>query len=502
MKCLNFTKRALLVALMCSSCCLLSAKDVYLSNPSLGGDDVNDGSTSELAVATLSRAYAVIGGAAGPHTIYVSGEVDGHSNPADAQGVYPFLGTPYTLTVQGVTGTSPKVVGDNNARMFRLRSDMVLKLKDLTLSGSADNTITFIGGCILMDGGSLEVDNCLFENFVSTNYGAVIMTNSVSAAIPLIALRNCVFRNNSATGTNGYGSVMRIADYGTGLEANARANAKVYVENCAFVDNHAMYGTFFFRTNYVAAPYPVITFVNSTFTGNSNENGNAGSLSVYSGNQTINVINCTFKDNTTNGAIRVTAAATVNVYNTISEGCSAYDMSCDNNPVLTVYNSLILKSRNVPDYTKPVAYTSADQLLEGFNATTNSFTPKENSLAIGYGDKQYLQGLGLDGMSNINYDQLNQPRPFLDDKCDAGAVEYQTADGLQLVESRNNLAYSGVAGQIIVQSDASAASVYTITGQKLAEQSLNGGSVIIGRRFDAGVYLVKTGSKITKVIVK
>jgi hypothetical protein len=501
MKFKTFTKRAFLAALMCSSVGLMQAKDVYLSNPSLGGDDANDGSTPELAVATLSRAYAVIGAAAGPHAIYVSGEVDGYSNPADVSApaqpnVYPFLGAAYTLVVQGVEGSNAKLVGNGAARMFRLRSDMVLQLRNLTLSGTPESIATFDGGCIQLNGGSLEADNCIFENFSASNYGAVVHVLNVSKAYPLIAFRNCVFNNNIATGSMGYGSVMRIADYGTGPDANVRANAKVYVENCAFTNNTALYGTFFFRTNFVDLnALPEITFVNSTFTGNTNENGNSGCLAIYSGNETVNIINCTFKGNNGNG-IRATAAATVNVYNTISESNTVFDLNADNAPILNISNSLLFNVRNAPDYAKPAEYNSTDMLLDAFDAETNSFTPIEESLAIGYGDATYLQAL------NIDYDQLNQPRLFTDNLCDIGAVEVQVPTGIQAAEVQNVAAYAGAAGQIIVQSDAPTASVYNIAGQQLTEQTLNDGINTINRQFDAGIYLVKTGSVTTKVVVK
>ncbi|MDR0546741.1 MAG: T9SS type A sorting domain-containing protein [Dysgonamonadaceae bacterium] len=435
MKKINFSKLALTLALVCSAS-FLQAADVYLSSPLLGGDDLNDGLTPETAIATLSKAYAVINAAAGVNTIYVSGEVDGYSNPADAQGVYPFLGASYTLVVQGVDGTSPKIVGNDNARMFRLRADMVLKLKDLTLSGTVGNSATFDGGCIQMQGGSLEADNCIFENFTTANYGAVIHTQSVSVATPFIAFRNCVFRNNSATGSTGYGSVMRIADWGSKAD-DTRANAKLYVENCAFVNNSALYGTFFFRTNFVADPYPAITFVNSTFTGNTNTNGNSGCLTVYSGNETVNVINCTFKNNLDGGSgIRVTNTATVNVYNTIAEG-NTWDFNADNNPTLFVSNSLLLKTRNIPDYTKPATYTSTDQLLDAFDTETNTYTPLAGSLAINFGAKQYLENLGADGTLTLAYDQLNNPRPFTDDFCDAGAIETDKIAPVITVEAQD-----------------------------------------------------------------
>ncbi|MDR2806138.1 MAG: hypothetical protein LBB85_11000, partial [Dysgonamonadaceae bacterium] len=105
---------------------------LYLSAET--GNDANDGSSPEAAVATLSRAYTLITQAGNPHnTLYVSGETDGYSHPVVNQNnaVYPFLGSNYTLVIQGIEGTHPKIIGNRTSRMFRLRSDMILQLKDL-----------------------------------------------------------------------------------------------------------------------------------------------------------------------------------------------------------------------------------------------------------------------------------------------------------------------------------------------------------------------------------
>ncbi len=415
----NFIKCMLVLALGCAAF-FAQAADIYLSQ---GGDDGNNGLTSGTAVATLAKAYQLINNATG--TIHVSGEVDGHTGIAaiDANGL-PFLGTSYTLTIQGVEGTNPKIVGNSTVRMFRLRSDMGLVLKNLTLSGTVGETASFEGCCVLMNGGWLETDNVTFENFSNNNNGAVLNVTAISGAKPSLVCKNSVFKNNSVAtaGTNiGYGSVLRVNDVAT-------TAAKFYFENCAFVNNSALYGTCFFRQATIVATNPACTYVNCTFTGNTNINGNSGCLTVFSPRLTLNVINSTIKDNPTNGSVRVTEAATVNIYNSILEGNGGNDLNCEAGaklPILTVENSLILAKRNVGDdvYLKPANYTAVGQLLNAFDATKNTFSPKFASLAIGYGDKQYLENLGSDGTATVNYDQLGNVRLFENNKVDAGAVE-------------------------------------------------------------------------------
>jgi hypothetical protein len=414
MKKINFSKLALLSVFFCIPFLAASAADIYVA--STGDDDAGDGSQAN-PVATLGKAYQLINSQSG--TIYVSGEIDGYTagGSSNGDGVCPFLGNSYTLTVQGVEGTDPKIVGSNTRRMFRLRSDMVLILKDLTLSGTPTDTITgYNGGCIELGGGSLDADHVIFENFVSRGRQGTVMNceNGLSAANPLLSVKNCVFRNNTAINTSnndGSGVVLRV--YNNNVE-----NSKYYFENCAFVNNAALYGTFSFRQGVALTNPAEYTFVNSTFTGNTNGNGNAGCITLMSDAQIANIINCTVKNNPTNGAIRATAAPTLNIYNSVLENNGGNDLNYNTvSPNLTIHNSLILAKRNVHDtvYVKPAEYTAA--ALNDFDAETNSFQPAAGSLALAYGHARYLAALEID------YDQLGMQRLFTDSLCEAGAIE-------------------------------------------------------------------------------
>ncbi|MDR1683707.1 MAG: T9SS type A sorting domain-containing protein [Candidatus Symbiothrix sp.] len=384
---------------------------VYLS---ASGNDANDGSTSELAVATLSRAYTLITQAGNTHnTIYVSGEIDGYSKPVANQNnaVYPFLGNNYTLVIQGVKGENPKITGNSTARMFRLRADMVLQLKDLTVSGAVGQTFEGNAPFLLMQGGSFEAYNVIFENFSALQEG-VIQMNTLSATNPLISFKNCVFRNNTSTGTNG--NIIRLNQYGADGN-NLVGNAKIYVENCAFVNNATTYGVVFLRTANVAASHPEITVVNSTFKGNFTANGNGGNITGYSGNQTLNIVNCTFKDNTGRGVTNTNADLIMNIRNSIMEGNSQSDLLVVNNPVVTINNSLI-NNENDANYTKPAGYTPST-ILNDFDSIKYCFSPVKGSFALNYGNAQYLKNL------NIYTDQLGEQRTFANSLCTAGAIE-------------------------------------------------------------------------------
>jgi hypothetical protein len=262
-----------------------------------------------------------------------------------------------------------------------------------------------------MQGGSLEAENVIFENFNPSQEG-VIQMNTLSTATPLISLKNCIFRNNTSTGTNG--NIIRLQQYGANAES-AISQAKIHIENCAFVNNATTYGVLFLRTANVAETYPEITVVNSTFTGNTTTNGNGGNITGYSGNQTLNIINCTLKDNTGRGLTNTNADLIMNIRNSILEGNSLSDLLVVNNPVVTISHSLI-NNENDPNYTPPSGYTPGT-LLNDFDPETYSFSPTETSFALHYGEAQYLKNL------NIYTDQLGKQRTFANSLCTAGAVE-------------------------------------------------------------------------------
>lgn len=477
MKKINSIRLMLIMALSNFTFLSASAADVYLSS---NGNDANTGTSSEQAVLTLRKAFDLSGQVG---TIYVSGTVDGYSGQNGTYGTCYFSSNTANLTIQGLSSDA-KIVTNSAGRIFYLRSDAQLLLKNLKLSGTQGQSVTFDGAGIFMGGGSLTAENVIFENFSTTTNGGVINVTALSTANPLLACKNCVFQNNQAatTGSNvGFGSVLRVND-------EAAANAKIYFENCSFLNNQALYGTTFFRQGTAPSPYPVIIFVNSTFKGNSNGNGNSGCVTGYSANQTIKIINCTVKDNTGIG-IRFTAAHTGIINNSIVEGNNTYDLSCDNSPVVTVNNSFINVFRNLTGYTKPTGYTSANQLLAAFDATTNSYTPVAGSLAINFGSMQYLQNLGTDGTKTINYDQLNNSRLFVSDKCDAGAIEIVKITTALEIGKTNELKIYQSGQEILVDSkNVSSIQLISVSGS-VVKKSLTNQISLSG--IYKGLYIVK-----------
>jgi hypothetical protein len=394
----------------CSAGAIERKPGIYLSEI---GDDINDGS-EDTPVATLPNALTLAGGSG---KIYVSGTIS-VSNIVGAN-VSPVTGTILTnatnLTIQGIDKTSSKFLMDGTCRAFFLNDGATLNLKNLTISGTG-SAISINNGQagFLYNRGSFSADNVTFEQFKMSSTGGVFYVDNVSANNLNISLKNCVFKNNSATS----GACIHIQ----GL----RSGAKVHIENCAFMSNESTSGNgggvIWIRsnTNTETPVYPEISIINSTITGCT---GNPA-ITLYSGTPIFNIVNSTIKDNSVVGvwAFQYLADARINIYNSIIEGNTTRDLYLQNQESsiigsININNSFINNTNNT-EYSKPIGYTATNQLLNTFDATTNTFKPKANSLAINYGDTQYLTAL------NIDKDQLGVKRNFANNLCDAGAVEY------------------------------------------------------------------------------
>ena len=412
-----------------------TAAEIYLSSD---GDDDNEGLTLDGAVATLNKAFDRLGSSSG--TIYVSGEILVSETVGDLVVGHAYVAAGANITIEGIEGTSPRLLGDRTARFFRLSGNNYLALKNLTLSGAQEPSTGGTdrydgnGACINMSSGTLFAENVIFENFApnltNNNHGGAIQVEGISPIRPWILLSGCTFRGNLAM----TGPSLRIYNFG---DVN---NVQLWVENCFFTANTSTSNqggsAMFFRygPSTVPANTPIITIVNTTVTGNTHTtNGDPGTIAMMSNDLTVNIINSTVKDNLGNAkGVMAQGTAVVNIYNSVLEGNVQRDIILTGAATANVYNSFINNTYGSPNYTRPDGYTAND-LFDAFNPTTNSFTPKTNSLAIDFGNAAYLQAIDVD------YDQLYIRRNFTNDKCDAGTVEISVTEWLGSTDNNWNV---------------------------------------------------------------
>ena len=299
--------------------------------------------------------------------------------------------------------------------------------------------------------------------------------------------------------------MIRIQDFGT------VTNPTVYFENCGFSGNYTFRGNpggsvLVVRNGGVASSQ--ITFVNSTITA-----CGAGASSVIgfsSANIRLDLINSTIKDNPVSGILCWEQSnATINIYNSVIEnnvGSNMNDVRFSeksgtalDSAKITVRNSLIGNPlwRNVPaakiPYVKPAGYT-VNNLFDAIDATNISFTPKSGSLAINYGDAQYLTALDID------YDQSNKVRLFIDDKCDAGAIETtKISTALEIEKSDDLKIYQSGQKLIVGSNKVTSVELITISGS-VVKTSLTNQLSLTG--INKGLYIVKVEASAKSYVQK
>ena len=523
----NLAKLVLVMALSFSAS--FASADVYLSET---GDDNNDGSTPSLAVATLNKAFQLVNKTnIDGETIFVSGTINVSSNTTGHPANGYSFNTTGLVVIAGVEGTSPKLLSDGTGRMLLLGGNAICEVKDITISGpmegtaeeyaSAGGTISSrTGSFALLNGGSIKAENVIFKNFRTTNSGGAVQVDKLSDAYPLASFKNCVFTNNTtgdpSNANAGAGAAIRIYDFNT-------TDGVLYVENCAFFQNRT-YGSGGNSGSAITVrlasntPNARITIINSTFS--ENKGGNNGAIycsSAGSANGLYNIINCTIKDNLSQYGIstgehdNISNPMRINVFNSIVEGSKRSDGTANqqdirNNQkaaspgavIFNIQNSLIGETNVSPDvYTRPDGYPQyGGGILDLFNSGTNSYAPLEGSLAVNFGNAQYLKDFDID------YDQLGNKREFTDNKCDIGAIEIaKTTKITSPLAAMLSVYQSGSTLFVKAELDVLKTELISLSGQVVATAF---GNQISLNNINRGFYLVKIdlgGKIVTQKIV-
>lgn len=447
---------------------------IYLSS---SGNDLNNGSTSILAVKSFSRAQTL---AASGDIIQVSGMIDFWSDPANTTftqiSATPAYSTTNktgivllkTLIIQGTSSTTDGFQGtngSNSTRFIQINGNFTLTLKNLKLAnGKIETPLTTItqgGGAISMALGAIVAENVIFDsnNVLGHNGitgGAINVSNT---GIVGLSFKNCLFSNNTAFKSG----AIYINDWA--------ASSTIKFESCSFISNQAInqFGgsALFIRT---ANNNNSLSLINCTITNNkvlntSSTSGTAGgAIYVYKGSTdtTVNIVNCTITENTTIGSHSNCAGVymlnstgnylgKLNISNSIIEGnTAASNAYADFNTTTTSPTTTTLQINNsiigrygaasvlpsgcvgATNYFNYLTSTSVPADLKAkfgtFNTTNNSYPLLSTSPAIDLGASSYLSSL----IPAVNTDQLGNTRTFTTSLCSAGSVEFSAASGEQI----------------------------------------------------------------------
>ena len=265
-----------------------------------------------------------------------------------------------TLTINAVNCT---ISGSNLARIFTIAGNVVLN--NITMINGTTQNSAFRGGAITHTGGSLEINDCIFENCKAvsdTTYypGGALYSNGNG-----LTIRRSKFNNNIASGggaiiynpTDTTGSSLVIIDSNfTNNVATSSDGGAIYtmigsldIDGCNFVNNTA-------RSGHGGALFTVVynankaNIVNSNFEKNTAASGKyGGAIYVYdgSGQGGYKFDNCSFISNkagVTGGAIFTRYAFTVTnskfIDNSANYGGAIYGSLNDFN----VYSSIFLNN--------------------------------------------------------------------------------------------------------------------------------------------------------------
>jgi len=503
-----------------------------------------------FGVFTLSRAITIIGddkstcGFDGKNTTclirqdYSTGLIkyqnltfkNGKSADASGGGAMYIRGTNTSVTNCEFTANASAATSGNT-----IAGGAITVLSSTVLVSSCHFTanIAKFGACISAQTGSITIDGCTFENndvsgIASSNGAAIYLKTPGYSAALNIDVKNSVFKDNK---TASDGGAILCTDGG------AFATTAKFT-NCAIISNtSSTNGGGVAVYNSTVGATLNLSFINTTFSGNTAGSNFGGAIFGYSAltGSSINLVNCTVSENKVTGTsggggagIRY-ASGTINsvrtIYNTIIENntSTTEDMSTNINnyndfvvqgdaytagSTLIIDKSFIGKAGNTNFSTQfsgsnTVNYAAVTNgniansfvaKLGFFNPTFNCYPLETVSPAIGYGDSHYLMDLG------VSTDQVGKTRLFTNNKCDAGSLE-NPLNTLDIAFIQDvSLTYGSKNSIIINGSEGQTAVIYSLSGQILKSVLLTSNKEIIP--VPMGFYLVKTGNCISKILVK
>ncbi|GHU67566.1 hypothetical protein FACS189413_02570 [Bacteroidia bacterium] len=161
--------------------------DIYLSAT---GNDSNDGSTSEQAIASLTKAVSLIPANATDYVIKVSGFINIKNEVSNADGV--LVNKKIYFAIEGENNATDGFDGGGTTKIINFQGAVgKATFKNLTFK----NGKSAEGGAVRsINSGELVFENCIFSsNSTTGNSGTLHLYNVIDTKI-----FQCTFRNNSA----------------------------------------------------------------------------------------------------------------------------------------------------------------------------------------------------------------------------------------------------------------------------------------------------------------
>ena len=255
----------------------MSAKEVYLSSL---GNDGNDGSASDQAVSTLTKALSLVPTTGSDHVIKVSGIIDISKEISDNNGV--LCNQKINFSIEGDSKETSGFSGENKTRAINFQGfSGEVVLENLTFK----NGLSTEGGAIraLNSGGKITIYNCSFTDNVSTTTGTVHAYRST------LTITKCDFFSNNAR----FGGGVYI-----GTDAVVAIDACQIFNNDISVTNGSLGGGIYIKES------NGVTINNSVIKNNKsrNQGGGIAILNTANANDNIFISNTLIAYNRTTGS--------------------------------------------------------------------------------------------------------------------------------------------------------------------------------------------------------
>jgi len=238
---------------------IIQRDDVYVATAADGGDDSNNGSSTNPFL-TLNKAINEV--RTGGRIHIANGE---YKDILDLGLIIDKDMTIFQDTWITGTGTSAIINADDTSLIFVINTGVTVTLQNLTLTHGS-----FVFGGAILNQGVLNILDCTFSDNTAWLFGGAIYSDGN------LTISNSVFTGNS------------VPDSDPGYAGGAICNlANMNITNCTFTQNSAGTGGAILSQNSLSDF--LLTVKNSMFTENY-ASYNGGAFYIYDGNYTNNII--------------------------------------------------------------------------------------------------------------------------------------------------------------------------------------------------------------------
>ncbi|NLR93502.1 fibronectin type III domain-containing protein [Flammeovirga agarivorans] len=417
---------------------LTFAKDIYVS---AGGDNGNDGTSLENAVADLNAAFLLTS----------------HDDVIIVDGT---AGVIYHPSAFGVSKRL-NIKGQNNAIIDAKLADGTINNKIFNYTHTGDGTyltvenITFKngngyfgtgyqqgGGFLVKTTGILTFKDCVFEGHTSTKHGGVFSIQQGT-----VVFESCVFNNNTLASSNG-GVIYAESD----LPVDITLSECLFTNNV--VGNHGGVFNLLFKDHATDTNAKSFKVINSTFYNNSCTKSGGVLNDISTGAATIELENITISDNKTDGnsgnsggLMLNSTTSTYLIENSIIYGNKSFangevisDLSMNDAAKITIkssiFGAIIKNDLAIIEDTDNVNTSIDDSSIYGtvesatndnipvltltYDAVNGVFTFADDALPVDFADATLLSG---SDEHSLLEDQLGKVRKVENNKIDAGAYQ-------------------------------------------------------------------------------